>query len=173
MNVVVAEASVLLDLERGGLVEKCFSLPYQFVVPDLLYQNELARHAAGPCLGESLIALGLRVEDLDGDQLGTAIHYRRKRPSISLPQALALVLSLSRRWTLLTNDSGLRSLADKLALPCHGVLWVLDQVYRAGMSSPEDIVGALQAISDHSRCRLLQGEIADRIVLYSSTSKGC
>ena len=171
MNVVVVDTSVLMDLQRGGLIEKCFNLPYNFVVPDLLYHNELAKPAAGPCLGESLVALGLRVEGLDGDELSTAIRYRRKRPSLSLPQAFALVLSLSRRWMLLAGDRVLRTLADKLSLPCHGVLWILDQVYHAGISSLEDIVGGLQAISDHSRCRLLQNEIADRIVLYSSTSE--
>ena len=129
MNVVVADTSVLMDLQRGGLIEKCFNLPYNFVVPDLLYHNELAKPAAGPCLGESLVALGLRVEGLDGDELSTAIRYRRKRPSLSLPQAFALVLSLSRRWTLLTGDSVLHTLAAKLSLPCHDVLWILDQVY--------------------------------------------
>ena len=57
MNVTVADTSVLIDLERGGLLEDCFSLPYQFTVPDLLYRNELAGRRAGPGFGESLIAL--------------------------------------------------------------------------------------------------------------------
>ena len=171
MNVLVADTSVLMDLERGGLLEKCFSLPYQFVVPDLLYRNELVRPGDCPDFGASLLALGLRVEELDGDELSRAIHYRQKRPSLSLPQAFALVLSASRRWTLLTGDSVLRAFAAKLSLPCHGVLWILDRVFHAGVSSPEDIVGGLQSIRDHSGCRLTQDEIAERTVLYSSTAK--
>ena len=171
MNVVVADTSVLLDLERGRFIDKCFNLPYNFVVPDLLYHDELAKPAVGKCTGESLITLGLRVEGLDGDELSAAICYRRKRPNLSLPQAFALVLSLSRRWTLLTGDRLLHTMAAKLSLPCHGLLWILDQVYQTGVSSREDIMAGLQAISDHSRCPLLRNEIAEKIVLYSSVSE--
>ena len=171
MNVLIADTSVLMDLERGGLLEKCFCLPYQFAVPDLLYRNELARPGDGQGFGESLLALGLRVEELDGNEVNSAINYRRKRPSLSLPQAFALVLSTSRRWTLLTGDSVLRAFAARLSLPCHDVLWILDQVFHAGVSSLEDIMGGLQSIRDHSRCRLPQHKIAERIALYSLTAK--
>lgn len=170
VNVLVADSSVLMNLERGGLLEKCFSLPYQFAVPDLLYRNELAGPVDGLGLGESLLALGLRVEEIDGDEVSIAIQYTRKRPSLSLSQAFALVLSASRSWTLLSGDSALRAFATKLSLPCHSVLWILDQVVHAGVSSPEDVMGGLESIRDHSRCRLLQKEIADRIAFYSSTA---
>ena len=171
MNVMVTDSSVLMDLDRSGLLEKCFSLPYQFAVPDLLYRNELSGPGDGPSFGQSLLALGLRVEELDGDEISRAIQHLRKRPSLSLPQAFSLVLSASRRWTLLTGDSVLRVCAANLSLPCHSVLWILDQVVHAGVSSPEDIMGGLQSIRHHSRCRLLQEEIAERIALYSSTAK--
>ena len=60
MNVVVADTSLLVDLGRGGLLEKCLSLQYQFTVPDLLYRDGLASSGAGPSFGESVLALGLR-----------------------------------------------------------------------------------------------------------------
>lgn len=36
MKVQVSDTSVLIDLERGTLLETCFRLPFQFAVPDLL-----------------------------------------------------------------------------------------------------------------------------------------
>ena len=170
MNVMVADTSVLIDLERGGLLEQCFSLPYQFTVPDLLYRNELARRRGGPDFGESLLALGLRVEELDGNEASSAIIYRRKRPSLSLPDAFALALAASRKWTLLTGDGVLRAFAAKLSVVCHGVLWILDQIFEAGISSLEDLVAGLTSIRDHPRCRLPQDEIARRLTLYSSVA---
>ena len=104
MKIMVADTSVLIDLERGGLLEQCFSLPYQFTIPDLLYMNELARRRDRPDFGESLLALGLQVEELDGNEVSNAILYRRERPSLSLPDALALALAACRKWTLLTGD---------------------------------------------------------------------
>ena len=36
---MVADTSVLIDLERGNLLEQSFTLPFRFKVPDLLYQE--------------------------------------------------------------------------------------------------------------------------------------
>ena len=62
MKVLVSDTSVLVDLERGSLVEPVFRLPFEFTVPDLLYERELREHG-----GPDFVRLGLRVEELDGD----------------------------------------------------------------------------------------------------------
>lgn len=167
MKVMVADTSVLIDLERGGLLDRCFSLPYRFTVPDLLYRNELESRRDNPGFGESLRALGLGVEELDGGEVTNAILYRRERPSLSLPDAFALALAASRKWTLLTGDGALRAFAGRLSLTCHGVLWILDRIFHLGVSSPGDLVSGLSAIRDHPRCRLPQDEISRRIARYS------
>jgi hypothetical protein len=41
MKILVSDTSVLIDLERGGLLVSCFRLPFEFAVPDLLYAREL------------------------------------------------------------------------------------------------------------------------------------
>ena len=47
MKVLVSDTSVLIDLERGSLLETSFRLPFEFAVPDLLYQQELKDHGGG------------------------------------------------------------------------------------------------------------------------------
>lgn len=59
MCVLVADTSVLIDLERGAFLGDIFRLPFQFAVPDLLFRRELR----GP-LGDRLKGLGLREEEL-------------------------------------------------------------------------------------------------------------
>lgn len=41
MKVLVSDTSVLIDLERVQVLEPSFRLPFEFVVPDLLYDLEL------------------------------------------------------------------------------------------------------------------------------------
>ena len=171
MNVMVADTSVLIDLERGTLLKQCFSLPYQFTVPDLLYENELASRQEGPSFGESLIELGLRIEELAGDEVESALRYKQKQPSLSLPDSFALALAASRSWMLLTGDGALRALAHTLSVVCHGVLWVLDQIFNANIASAEELVLGLKAIRDHPRCRLPKAEMRRRIETYSSRTK--
>ena len=68
MQVLVSDTSVLVDLERGSLLEASFRLPFRFSVPDLLYERELKNW-----VGEELIRLGLSVEELDGDGVQRAL----------------------------------------------------------------------------------------------------
>ena len=70
MKVLVSDTSILIDLERGSLLETCFRLPFEFAVPDLLYERELKNHG-----GDNLLRLGLRIEDLD-------TYRRRLCPSL-------------------------------------------------------------------------------------------
>ena len=93
----MSDTSVLIDLERGSFVEPAFRLPFEFTVPDLLYERELKAHG-----GPDLIRLGLRVEELDGDEVSIALGYLRRRRSLSLPDSFALALAKTNAWTLLS-----------------------------------------------------------------------
>ena len=118
MQVLVSDTSVLVDLERGSLLEASFRLPHRFAVPDLLYERELKDWG-----GEELIRLGLSVEELDGNEVERAITYQRREPALSLADCFALTLAKTRSWVLLSGDRALRQLAVDEAVECHGVLW--------------------------------------------------
>jgi hypothetical protein len=75
--VLVSDTSVLVDLERGGFLDCCFRLPFEFAVPDLLYARELADFG-----GPELVARGLRVEELTGDEVATAQTVRGAHPKL-------------------------------------------------------------------------------------------
>ena len=154
MKVLVSDTSILIDLERGSLLKTCFRLPFQFAVPDLLYERELKNHG-----GDNLLRLGLRIEELDSTGVACALRYRREQPLISLPVALAA----RNTWTLLTGDGALRELASEECVDCHGVLWLLDQMFEVSAASANELHAGLEAISTHPRCRLPKAEIRKRL----------
>jgi|SRR6516164_151205 hypothetical protein len=161
MKILVSDTSVLIDLERGGLLDSCFKLPFEFAVPDLLYARELAEFG-----GPELVAQGLRVEELTGDEVGLAQRVRGDHPRLSLPDAFAYSLASSRGWILLTGDGELRSLAQTQQVQCFGVLWVLDQLFEGKVIGPAAIATGLEAIAAHPRCRLPKAEIHVRLLRY-------
>ena len=126
MDVMVADTSVLINLRRGRLLEQCFALPYSFKIPDLIYRSVLASRQAGSEFAKSLLRLGLEVVELSGEDVGTAILHWQQHPRLTLPDSFALALAASRRWTLLSDDPVLKTLAQGLKAACHGVLWVID-----------------------------------------------
>ena len=161
--VVVSDTSVLIDLERGSLLEAAFRLPFSFAVPDLLYEQELKAEG-----GARLCELGLQIAELDGDGVATALTYRRRAPALSLPDCFALALATQGNWTLLTGDSALRKLAQALSVDCHGVLWLLDEMLSAHAATPQALHRGLLAISEHPRCRLPKFEVRQRLDLFST-----
>ena len=162
MKVLVSDASVLIDLERGAFLEACFHLPYEFAVPDLLYERELRNYG-----GEALLALGLRVEELDGDGVALALRYRRAHPPLSLADCFALTLAKINSWMLLSGDGGLRDLAETEGVECHGILWLLDRMLEAEAAKPSQLLAGLRAIAAHPRCRLPMNEVRKRLRRYA------
>lgn len=161
MPVLVSDTSVIIDLERGALLEDLFRLPFEFAVPDLLFRRELT----GP-LGDRLVALGLRVEELTSIELASATTIRRERKELSTPDTFAFAIAEGRRWPLLTGDGGLRRLAAERQIAFHGVLWICDQ-FEEGQRVPGPRLHAgLLAISSHPRCRLPATEVRVRLGRY-------
>ena len=158
----MSDTSVLIDLDRGALVEPTFRLPFELTVPDLLYERELKDHG-----GPDFIRRGLRIEELDGDGVSLALGYRHKRRSLSLPDSFALAKKNS--WTLLSGDRGLRELANEEEVACHGVLWLLDQIFEHRVIDQNDLNAGLAKIAAHPRCRLPKSEIRKRLLSYSAS----
>lgn len=161
MRILVSDTSVLIDLERGGFLDSCFQLPFEFAVPDLLYARELADFG-----GPELVARGLRVEELSSGEVTTAQAVRGAHPRLSLPDAFAYVLASARGWTLLTGDGELRPLAEAEGVQFFGVLWVIDQLFDAKVMDATAIVSGLESIASHPRCRLPSAEVQARLERY-------
>lgn len=158
MKVLVSDTSVLVDLERGALVDCCFHLPFDFAVPDLLYSRELEQYG-----GPDLVKLGLRVEELTPSELAAVQGLRGAHPKLSLPDAYAYTLASARQWTLLSGDGELRALAHAHQVSCFGVLWLCDQLFDGKVIETAVLIAGLEAIAAHPRCRLPRAEITVRL----------
>jgi predicted nucleic acid-binding protein len=159
--ILVSDTSVLIDLERGGLLEALFALPHEFAVPDVLYDHEM--HGDW---GEGLVRLGLRVKEVSKEGVANALRYRQQRASLSVPDSFALALAKERQWLLLTGDGQLRDLAGGENVECHGVLWLLDIMEVAGTPAIQSLHDGLTALAAHPRCRLPRREITIRLERY-------
>ena len=160
-TLLVSDTSVLVDLDRGGLLEALFRLPYSVGVPDVLFEQELKGRG-----GEPLLALGLLVLELDPGGVALAQDYAARSRRISVPDAFALSLAKIGGHTLLTGDRELRSLAEGEHLVCHGLLWVLDQLETAALLEPALLLNGLERISASHRARLPADEVRVRLERY-------
>lgn len=161
MNVLLPDTSVLIDLERGAILETIFRLPFNYAVPSLLYRMELKDYG-----GNALMDLGLRLEELDVKEVMLAQTYSLRLRALSVPDSFALALAKSRSWILLSGDRKLVRLAKEEEVAVHGVIWLFDRMYDEGVADGTELFNSLRAIAAHPRCRLPKAEIEKRLQIY-------
>ncbi|MEZ0208927.1 MAG: hypothetical protein ACAH17_02005, partial [Candidatus Paceibacterota bacterium] len=103
MAILVSDTSILIDLEKGGLLEAIFSLGLTFVVPDYLYDYELASYN-----GHYLRQIGLGVLSLSSDENEAVQDLINSNKGLSPSDCAALVCALRNDHSLLTGDGLLR-----------------------------------------------------------------
>jgi hypothetical protein len=158
MIILVSDTSILIDLDRGGLIETAFSCGLTMVVPDLLYETELAQEN-----GNYLKALGLGVINLNPREVEMAQSIHSKRPALSLPDCFALCCATRPEHTLVTGDKALRNEATSRLGTVRGLLWLLDQMEASGAVSNDHLYQGLIRITANVRCRLPKEEVSSRL----------
>ena len=162
MPILVSDTSILIDLERADLLEEMFLLPFEFAVPDLLFARELVGE-----LGDNLIQLGLRIDELTPVEVLRATIVNRQHVQLSTPDTFAFAIAESRGWGLLTGDGTLRKLATAEQLDMHGVLWVFDQLADGTHVDFDRLHGGLSALAAHPRCRLPAKDVQERLARFT------
>ncbi len=163
MIVLVSDTSVLIDLERGGLLEAAFACGHQLVVPDLLYVEELE-----PENGPLLRQMGLSIVELTSEEVEFAQAVQIANVFLSMPDCFALSCARRSEHLLVTGDKALRTEAGEKKVECRGVLWLLDQMEASGVIAKVSLAEGLQKIAAHPRCRLPKLEVSERLARWTT-----
>jgi predicted nucleic acid-binding protein len=159
VQILVSDTSVLIDIQRASLLPRIFDLPYEFIVPDVLFETELF-----DWMGPELVEMGLGVAELDAHETRRATLLKREQARLSTPDVFAFCLAAERGWTLLTGDGALRKEAHRQKLDLHGVLWIFDQLEDHEVCGVDLLCAGLETLKNHPRCRLYRESSGNRIL---------
>jgi predicted nucleic acid-binding protein len=135
---LVSDANIFIDFIVAGLTAELFRLPHEIVVPDVLYEQELAgRHA-------HLLNLGLQVRGLTGSQVSDAYRLQVKYREPSVNDLLALTLAKSLDCPLVTGDRRLRAAAEAEGLQLLGTLTLVEHLFVHAIVGLDDIRSAYE-----------------------------
>ncbi len=169
-RVVVNDASCLIDLRKGGLLEAVCSLPYRLLIPLPVrvlevrdFTDQEWRH---------LDDHGLITHDLTPDEVAQAMALRERHRALSANDCLCLVAARALHGILLTGDALLRRVATENRVRVHGVLWVIDELAAAGACPTSLLTKALRAWRDDGTVFLPRREISKRIQSLAGQSTG-
>lgn len=135
---LVSDANIFIDLEVAGLTSELFRLPHDIVVPDILYEEELAsRHA-------DLLKLGLKTRSLTGPQVDEAYRLQSSYREPSVNDLFALTLAKGLGCPLVTGDRRLRAAAKAEGLRLLGTLTLMEHIFVHSIACLDDIRSAYQ-----------------------------
>ena len=166
-RVIVLDASCLIDLRKGGLLEFLSNLPYRLAVPLPVRASEVLDFSDQQWKG--LDDHGMITHDLTPAEVERAFTLRERHRSLSANDCFCLVTALANRGILLTGDALLRRISTEKGIRVHGVLWVIDQLAVAGACATSVLVEALRAWRSDSTVFLPQHEISKRLMRIART----
>ena len=169
MQVVISDSSCLIDLRKTSLLDAFLRLPYELLIPNTLFEEELLKFTAAQ--KRALVHGGLKVVDLPGECVLRARQVATELPHLSIHDGFAYALAEScPGCILLTGDGSLRAHARRQKIEVHGVLWVIDELHIHAISAIESLLEALQLMAKDPTVRLPQRELAAYIKRYGSVS---
>jgi len=160
-RVIVNDASCLIDLRKGQLLEVLPRLPYQLVIPLPVRVSEILHFSTEQW--QHLDDHGLITHDLTPAEVGQALVLAGRHRALSANDCFCLVTAHARRGILLTGDGHLRRVATDEGLRVHGVLWVIDELAAAEACPTSLLVEALQSWQDDRTVFIPRQEISKRL----------
>ena len=159
-DIVVNDASCLIDLRKGRLLHVLCHLPYRFIVPLPIRESELLNFT--PQEWAILDGGGMRTYDLPPEHMGNVVALKRQHGRLSANDCFCLVTTqCHENGILLTGDSLLRSVATAAGVRVHGVLWIVDELHTANACESALLVSALE-IWKVDRSVFLPGNLIDQ-----------
>ena len=160
MRHIVIDTSCMIDLRKAALLDAALALPYAFVTPDTLFENEWL----SPPDKKILCSGKLNVRELPGADVQRAAAYLNRHRTLKINDCFLLAMAERLKESmLLTGDQALRAVAERNGIEVHGVLWVIDILQSQGIVPLRKLCDALRLFHDDPRVFLPIDEILRRI----------
>lgn len=165
MRIVISDSSGLIDLRKASLLDAFLKLPYEILIPNTLFEEELLKFTSAQ--KKALIRGGLKVMDLPGERVLRAQQVVRGAPQLSIHDGFAFALAETHAGCiLLTGDGSLRTLATAHDIEVHGVLWVVDEIHAHRLDTAASLHAALLLLAEDPAVRLPRRELTISIKRY-------
>ena len=161
---VVIDACCLIDLHKVQLHALALALPYRFVIPAPVRHSELLNLT--DLEWRYLEAGGLETVDPLLEYATEVLEAWGEHAGLSLVDCVCLVAARHHENSVpLTADKRLRRVAESEGQRVHGVLWIIDRLYAAGVCGAAQLVDVLERWSDDPEVFLPRQEIDRRLRL--------
>jgi predicted nucleic acid-binding protein len=163
MKVIVHDASVLIDLATADLLGPWFGLGFETVITRMVW-GEINRKSQKEKIQPYIDSGQLKIASLGAEAItSVALLQSELPPDISIEDASALFVALSRKGILLTGEKTLRKSAKERGVEVHGLLWVFDILIERGRMLASIAADRLEHLAALRTSRLPMDDCHERI----------
>jgi hypothetical protein len=118
MRIIVSDSICLIDLRKASLLDVFLQLPYEILIPNTLFEDELIKFTVEQ--KEALVRGGLQIVDLPGDGVLRAQKVVGALPHLSIHDGFAFALAEQNPGCiLLTGDPQASTTHSWICCPEH------------------------------------------------------
>ena len=159
--VLANDTSCLVDLGKVNLLEPFFQLEHRFLV-SILIRKELAGFFYSKQL--KILKRNLDIHPLEPENIELASSLAKQKNDCSAEDCSCIYTAKDHKnCILLTGDKKLRKRAKSMGVQVHGVLWVIDELRKAGVCSDAGLKAALESWKQDPTVYLEAGLIDEKL----------
>jgi predicted nucleic acid-binding protein len=142
---LVGDANIFIDFAATELTPLLFRLDDELLVPDILYEEELA------AVHSHLLELGLQTRPMTGEHVDQAMQLQKKYSGPSTNDLLALTLAQSIACPLVSGDRRLRTAAQAEGVEVIGTLALVGRLVERNLINVDQAEQAYTAMKKANR----------------------
>lgn len=157
LKIVVSNGSVLVDLTKARLIEPVVSLPFEFMIPDVILAHDLLD--LGTYTAAKLLDLGFVKGALEGADARCATDYfLENRRKLSFNDCFAWRMAEVHKAILLTGEPNLGAIASAAQVEVRGLLWAVEMIAYHKTSTNKVLAKALERLANDPLVGLPEAE---------------
>ena len=146
MTIVVTDTNIFLDLIQSGALDGFFQLPYDIRTTDLVL-HEIKKPEQQRALEKFITNGRLTVLELDAAEIGTAAQLPTRAALHRIADRSVLLKAIQLQCLVLSGDEALRKECEYRGLEVHGSIWVLREIWQAGLHEEEQLLAMLDELA--------------------------
>jgi predicted nucleic acid-binding protein len=150
MKIIITDTNVFIDLIKSGALDFFFQCPFEVCTTDLVLE-EIKPQEQRAHLEKHVATNRLRVLQLSTEDILAAIQLPTQSNLKRITDKSVLLKAIQMQACLLSGDGDLRKEGQRAGLEVRGSLWVIREIWLAGLSNVNDLLSMLDELSRNTR----------------------
>ncbi|MBZ0199807.1 MAG: hypothetical protein K8H86_08065 [Ignavibacteriaceae bacterium] len=163
MKVVISDTNIFIDLISIELLDSFLELDYEIQTTDFVLE-ELSDEQLN-LINKKIVAKKVVVNNADEQDVDRIVELQKTKQTLSLEDFSVFYFARKNGARILTGDKSFRTYAEQNGIAVSGILWIFDEIEKAGVLKPENLVDRLEKLRSIN-VRLPKDELQKRITKW-------